>query len=452
MYIYQTCISILYSVFTLMLLFIIVESSQGFPQKIPAPLQVQVRSLQTANRISGLYCSNKLLKSGRKLPKSLSASKRLPIASSSSSNLSKFDFFNCAFIPTSFSNEDFEVEYYNLVDIVRYHDVDISGPKKEGDSNKAAGVIIRVMIKSKKIAVKQEHGFIFNDINVDRFINCYASSHNTTDVALVEGKSVLCSIEVHSSPFLYTVRKVTHGLVELLHVVKAHQITQCQMIGFASPRLVCKKSVMKVTVIYDVNRKRFESCYERINDVANIQQELLDAITHNRGLLRECLNSEFNEKANDYVLCMSPEDLKDHGDNAIQMRCNFGILIQAHVEGKLVCIKKPLFTTSFIQLLKIPKSIGVIAGIIEYKDFLRLEDTIYYEKIKYDPLCSEELIQCLYNFILAVVNIIKLLQQKNLVHRDVRVLGRQNKAANILKAQALVQSCLQQLSIYKDRF
>ena len=61
------------------------------------------------------------------------------------------------------------------------------------------------MIKSKKIAVKQEHGFIFNDLNVDRFIDCYASSHNITDVALLEGKSVLCSIEVHSSPFLFTV-------------------------------------------------------------------------------------------------------------------------------------------------------------------------------------------------------------------------------------------------------
>ena len=73
-----------------------------------------------------------------------------------------------------------------------------------------------------KIAVKEERCFIFNDINVDRFINCYASSHN---LALLEGK---CSIEVHSSPFLHGAKgivellrvKVTHGLVELLRVAK----------------------------------------------------------------------------------------------------------------------------------------------------------------------------------------------------------------------------------------
>ena len=57
------------------------------------------------------------------------------------------------------------------------------------------------MIKFKEIAVKQEHGFIFNDINVDRFINCYASEHNRTDVALLERGSVFCAIECTLQPF-----------------------------------------------------------------------------------------------------------------------------------------------------------------------------------------------------------------------------------------------------------
>ena len=118
---------------------------------------------------------------------------------------------------------------------------------------------------------------------------------------------------------------------------------------------------------------------------------------------------------------MSPEDLKDYGDNAIQMRCNFGILIQACVKGKLVCIKRPFYLSSSNQLLKISKSISIITGIIEYKDFLRLKDTVYYEKVKYNPLRSKKLIQCLYNFIPAVVNIVKLLQQKHLIHGDMRV-------------------------------
>ena len=61
---------------------------------------------------------------------------------------------------------------------------------------------------------------------------------------------------MHSSALLYTVQKVTHGLVELLRMVKAHQITQCQMIGFVFPKLACKKSVVKVTIIYDVEQKR----------------------------------------------------------------------------------------------------------------------------------------------------------------------------------------------------
>ena len=61
----------------------------------------------------------------------------------------------------------------------------------------------------------------------------------------------LCNIEVHSSsPFAANIRKVAIGIIEILRVIKAHGIHECQMIGFAMPNLDVNQCVVKVTVSY----------------------------------------------------------------------------------------------------------------------------------------------------------------------------------------------------------
>ena len=60
----------------------------------------------------------------------------------------------------------------------------------------------------------------------------YCTKNNKGDVGVVCKKSILCTLEVHSSPILDTVRKTAYGVIQLLRIIKAHQIEECMLIGF----------------------------------------------------------------------------------------------------------------------------------------------------------------------------------------------------------------------------
>ena len=62
--------------------------------------------------------------------------------------------------------------------------------------------------------------------------------------------SLVCLMEVHSSSFVSTVKKLVLGLVELLHIAKAHGLIKCSMVGFALPKVGIKQSIVKMEVEY----------------------------------------------------------------------------------------------------------------------------------------------------------------------------------------------------------
>ena len=48
--------------------------------------------------------------------------------------------------------------------------------------------------------------------------------------------------------YLFTVRKVVYGIIELLWIIKAAKVEDCAMIGFALPKFEQKSCAFKVMV------------------------------------------------------------------------------------------------------------------------------------------------------------------------------------------------------------
>ncbi|XP_065886557.1 uncharacterized protein [Dysidea avara] len=222
---------------------------------------------------------------------------------------------------------------------------------------------------------------------------------------------------VHSSPYLYTVQKLVVGLVELLRVMKGHKISCCALIGFALPKLGVKRCIVKIEVSYYHELRKFFSSHLMIKNVADFENELHSALDSNKMTLQKCQDYHFKDEAYQHVVMCSPEELAEYGNNATQLKCNYGILVEANVDGKTYCVKKPSYRDSYwhINLVK-----DDIKGVIKYKEFTSL-DLVCYTKVKYDPLTEKELAQCMYYFIPAVFKVIKSIKDKQVLHRDVRV-------------------------------
>ena len=56
---------------------------------------------------------------------------------------------------------------------------------RKNDNNEAEAKILCAMVESKKYAVENEYGFIFNGINADDFVNLYITPRNRADVSFV---------------------------------------------------------------------------------------------------------------------------------------------------------------------------------------------------------------------------------------------------------------------------
>ena len=120
------------------------------------------------------------------------------------------------------------------------------------------------------------------------------------------------------------------------------------MIGFCFPKLNCKRCVIKVKVWYDPTLHSFESFHEKVN-VADIKNEILNPVSFNRKLLEQCAVSKYKVEAKDYTITYGQEELKSYGDHAVQMKCKYGVLIEATVNGELCCIKQPCINTAGIN-------------------------------------------------------------------------------------------------------
>ena len=64
-----------------------------------------------------------------------------------------------------------------------------------------------------------------------------------------------------------------------------------------------------------------------------------------------------------------------------------------------------------------------INGMIKYKvaDKFSVGEIFYYLKVQHDPLDDMELVDCIYDYIQAIVKVVERLYSNSIVHHDVRV-------------------------------
>lgn len=156
-------------------------------------------------------------------------------------------------------------------------------------------------------------------------------------------KSVLCGFEVCSLLFLHTIRKMVYTLVELLRIVKGHHMYDCSLIGFAFPKLKVKRYVAKITVTY----ARKERAFVYSQKVEVIKNEVLQAVKFNMETLKKFEQQQLNENAYWHVITYNPQQLSEYRSAAIQLKCNYGTLIEANINDTVYCIKRPLYKSSF---------------------------------------------------------------------------------------------------------
>ena len=89
-------------------------------------------------------------------------------------------------------------------------------------------------------------------------IEFYCSRKKRGDLAVIWCGSNVCTMEVHSSPFVATIRKLVYGIIDLLRLVKAHKVDDCKLVGFTLPKIKCKRCIVKVTVTYKCVLQKFK--------------------------------------------------------------------------------------------------------------------------------------------------------------------------------------------------
>ena len=206
-----------------------------------------------------------------------------------------------------FLTPDCTEESFDLGDLAACYDVDIT----EKNHNEVAHAIIeKIVCKSSErekihvpgdLRVVKEPAYVFNGQSANQLCRFLISKKNRGDVGIYlnNPQTNLCIIEVHSSPFVTTIRKVAVGIIEILRVVKAHGITECTLTGFAFPKLDVNQCVVKVTVSYiPVNIQFNTKCITVAKE--NFQNELISAINNNFQLLSKCKEKKILDTAEKY--------------------------------------------------------------------------------------------------------------------------------------------------------
>ena len=130
-----------------------------------------------------------------------------------------------------------------------------------------------------------------------------------------------------------------------------------------------------------------------IKNVTELKSKVLNAVEFNKAVLQKCQGCQYNDESRRHLISYSPEELGRYGNDAIQLKCNYGVLIGT---DEVWCIKRPLYLSSCHVISVVQKNLSGVKGVVEYKDDLPLKDLcihseFYYPKIKYDPLRVEEL-------------------------------------------------------------
>ena len=334
------------------------------------------------------------------------------------------DLYNWAFLNSTSqlkfdlneTMETVEEKGYNLEKLAETFDIPIT----ESNSDNAAKELVTNLVLDLKVSVKVHPSLIFNGINVDDIVGCYDTQRNYSDVGVMEAnnKSTVVSIEVNSSSMKETVIKTMHGIIQIVRIVKAHDVPnkEASLVGFALPKLGVKGMAVKVKVQYDTKYMGFDVSSKPLTRV-EFCAELRKAITSNCEVLDKCKSSSLKSGYKGHVVSLNKDEMMCFGNSPKQHPAKFGVLFEVEKDGKTYYHKKPILSVSFHRM----KSCVIDSYAIKYEKIDSLKKVVGYRKVRYNPLSYKEAEKCLKELLEEVFKACKTLSNHNTTHGDVRL-------------------------------
>ena len=330
--------------------------------------------------------------------------------------------------------EDAVKEYgYNLNELIREFKCSMS--KSDPNHDHVATEFIRFLMNSKdmeemkimeevKTIVESHPTFIFNGVQSDELFGLYISKQNKADVGVmvVSGgiKTNLVNIEVNSSTMKVTVLKTVYDLMELVRVVKAHEVSneEVALIGFALPKLNVAGVAVEIEVRYNQSSMAFDvSCKPMQHH--EFCCKLKNAVTKNYEVFKKCQKSTCKKE---YLLALSQQEMEYFGENPKQYKTRFGVLFEAKGStGEIFCFKKLKWRSDKSNLLTLMDQKVTSRHIINYEQCNAAKQVFRYKKVKYDPLSYQDAEKCLYELLQGLLKVCGVLSNKGILHNDVRV-------------------------------
>ena len=230
----------------------------------------------------------------------------------------------------------------------------------------------------------------------------------------------LVNIEVNSSTMKETVLKTVNDLMELVRVVKAHEVSneEVALIGFALPKLSGPGIAVEIEVRYNQSSMAFDVSCKPMN-CHEFCCKLKNAVTKNYEVFKKCQKSTCKK---DYLLALSQQEMEYFGENPKQYKTRFGVLFEAKGStGEIFCFKKLKWKSDELNLLTLMHKEVTSCHIINYEQCNTTKKVFCYKKVKYDPMSYQDAEKCLYELLQGLFKVCGVLSNKGIIHNDVRV-------------------------------
>ena len=218
-------------------------------------------------------------------------------------------------------------------------------------------------------------------------------------------KLPVLTVEVHSSPFQYTIMKCIIGVLDQLRLYRSYDPRIVTCTGFAFPKLNIKQCVVKVQVTFA--KLRFQYMLTAIDVIEEIDL-LTTADTASMPSSYDCQTPKF-------VVSLSTDDLMYFGSGAEQMPSTTSTLVKCGhsyykhpFKANITLLWSLSFTDNPLRITLFPEKKGDLF-------FFR------YEAVHYDPLTAEDAYKCLREFVQCLHATIKAFHNEGYAHLDIRL-------------------------------
>jgi hypothetical protein len=246
----------------------------------------------------------------------------------------------------------------------------------------------------------------------------YCSTDQRPDLTVFRraDKLPLILVEVHSSPFQATVRKLIFGVIDQLRLYRTYntRITQC--VGFAFPKLHMQQCVIKVSVKWE----HMVFSYT-LTPITNSECVMDCVATQLRTVTAEAPSSGLNQELR-FLVPLSQEDLSMFGDGAtgspVQLPSRAATLVRHGIDY----FKAPAHYVEVMQLLTMAGNSTPPPATIRLQQlWVGRHKFFTYTGVPYGPLTCTEAHNCLYNLVPQLVRIVQSLHASGWAHQDIRL-------------------------------